>query len=190
MLICLAALLSTNAYAGYWTSCVIEGGKARGYVHTDESMSFSGRVEFQMFDRDGDLVDSDWEIAVVIVVGADTEFVEEVDAPAEASRCALDISEAVGSDPDDPNGPGDDRYTTSCVVEDGKAKGYVHTRGSMSFSGRVYFKVYDATWRLVEEDWEIAVVIVVGEDTEFVEETDAPAGSAYCSLDISEAVGG
>lgn len=187
-LFCLS--FASPAFAAYWTSCEVEGGMAKGYVHTERSLSFSGRVNFDIYDADDDLIDSEWELAVVIVVGADTEFVEQTAAPARATRCTLDISDAVGVDPDDPNDPNqDDRYRTSCEVVGGKAKGYVHTTASLSFSGGVYFKIYDRNWRLVEEDWEMAVVVVVGRDTEFVEQTDAPADGVYCTLDISAAVG-
>jgi len=79
-------------------------------------------------------------------------------------------------------------YSTSCVIEDGEAKGFVHTDGSLSFSGKVYIYQYDESHREVEKGWEIAIVIVVGQDSEFVADTDADDDAVSCYLDITEAV--
>lgn len=95
MIFVFLALFSFSALANYQTFCVIEDGKAKGYVRSDESLSFSGKVYFYQYDKDGELVDEDWEIAVVILVGTDMELVDEVSADDEARFCSLDISEAV-----------------------------------------------------------------------------------------------
>jgi hypothetical protein len=183
-------LLTVPAMASHWTSCDIDAGFAKGYVHTNDSLSLSGRVNFDMYDADGDLVASDWKIAVVVVVGADSEFVEKVRAPITAVRCTLDVSSATDDDSDGPSDPVvDERYTTSCEVRGGKAIGYVHTTESLSFSGRVKFKNFDRNLRLLSEDWVTVIVVVVGASNELVEEITAPTKSVLCSLDISEAVG-
>jgi|GEM_PF-4170172 len=79
----------------YRTSCSIENGEAKGYVHTDGSLTFSGKVYIYQYDEDGDEIEKDWEIAIVVVVGEDSEFVADADADEDAVACYLDITEAV-----------------------------------------------------------------------------------------------
>lgn len=81
-------------------------------------------------------------------------------------------------------------YSTSCVVEGAKAKGYVKLLApdtSTSFSGKAWFYQYDDNGDLIGKDWTTVVAIIIGSD--YVDAVDTEHGATTCSFDISEIVG-
>jgi hypothetical protein len=106
----------------------------------------------------------------------------------EAVYCHLDLSDAIG-EPENPP-PSESEDFTTCQIRDGRAYGYFHLRSqsSMSFSGKVWFTIYDEDGDEIDREWETAIVIVIGRDPELVEDIRVDDDAYSCYLDVSEAI--
>jgi len=186
-----AATLASSAYGQdlqYSTSCSVVDDRAVGYiaVRNPQSLSFSGRIIFYLYDDAGSRIATVPTVASVTTRGSHLYTVGSVPAR-NAYSCAVDVSSAIG-----PSSSGNTRrpYMTSCVIDGSTALGFIQlTQGAaLSFSGRVYFHFFDDRGSFRRRDFTVASVGVIGRNRQFVAEVPARRGEVSCLLDVDEAV--
>jgi hypothetical protein len=186
----LTMLTALAANATYSTSCQIREGRAHGYVHNHgESFEIDGRVWFYFYDNSGSLVDKENEYEYEYVSGRDSEEIDDTSAPSQATACTFDVSLAIKGQNPNPVEPPNVQYTTSCVIREDKAYGYVHNRGgSFEINGTIWFYFYDNTGDLIDDEDDYEYEYVSSNSTEEIDSTSAPGNALSCSFSIASAI--
>ncbi|HNW44158.1 MAG TPA: hypothetical protein PKI19_06615 [Elusimicrobiales bacterium] len=185
----------------YDTRCYMQDGDTVGMLFnlSDEVLHYSGKIMFYYYDKYGQLTDDDWSIDMGTIWPGERGVIKESGAPGDAEFCAVDARAAVSSGhvligsylpPVKTLAPREEKYKTSCRLENGQAVGVIRNLSpeSFAYSGSVSFYFYNGEGAMVDENLTMASGTVDAYKSQVLVNNGIPLRAESCGLDISAAM--